>query len=244
MNKPSPAPRHAIYGIDQSWPSGHFDWFQRSEPIQAVSRSREVTQHTSTRLATRLVEMTDYSILMISSSHFQSQGTQKRQPAPAWHRVGMFSRLSPHHVLRPSHRNEPGFAVWTFFPFLYISIFPSMEFRGEVTFSAWESVCFLFMVISISRRSQVQYTMRRSSKAPLSMCPCVCLLSCHSRPHSLEATPFQFLSVPSFSVLVEKVHFLSFFFGFLSAALAQGWTGLVFIHLTAEVRAGWTEVWT
>lgn len=41
-----------------------------------------------------------------------------------------------------------------------------MEFRGEVTSSAWESVCFLFMVISISRRSQVQSTIRHSGNAP------------------------------------------------------------------------------
>lgn len=27
-------------------------------------------------------------------------------------------------------------------------------------------------------------------------------------------------------------------------ALAQGWMGLVFIHLTAEVTAEWTGVWT
>lgn len=158
---------------------------------------------------------------MISLSHLLPPGIVQdgRLPPGIVHCTGMFPRLSPHHVLGPSHRNEPGFAVQTFFPFLYISIFPSMEFRGEVTFSAWESVCFLFMVISISRRSQVQHTTRRSSKAPLSMCPCVCLLSCHLRSHSLEATPFQFPSVPSFSVLVEKVRSLSFFFGFLSVQL-------------------------
>lgn len=54
-----------------------------------------------------------------------------------------------------------------------------MEFRGEVTSSAWESVCFLFMVISISRGPQVLYTMGHSSKAPLSKRPFVRLLSRH-----------------------------------------------------------------
>lgn len=72
-----------------------------------------------------------------------------------------------------------------------------MEFRGEVTFSAWESVCFLFMVISISRRPQVRYTMGHSSKSPWSKRPYVRLLSCHQisfRGHSLQVP-----SAPGFS---------------------------------------------
>lgn len=173
MNTPPPAPPHAVYGIDQSWPSGHFDRFQRSEPIQAVPRSREMTQHTPTRFATRLVEMRQTSLDSWSHRHtFEARELRRDDSPDMVHCAGTFSRLSPHHVLRPSHPNEPGFAVWTFFsPCLYISIFPSMEFRGEVTFSAWESVCFLFMVISISRRSQVQHAMRRSSKAPRACIP-------------------------------------------------------------------------
>lgn len=78
-----------------------------------------------------------------------------------------------------------------------------MEFRGEVTFSAWESVWFLFMVISISRRSQVQYAMGHSSEVPLSMHPCVHLLSCHLKSHA-EATPFQFLQSLVFLLKCKK----------------------------------------
>lgn len=50
------------------------------------------------------------------------------------------------------------------------------------------------------------------------MCPCVHWLSCHFRSHS-EATPFQSPSVPGFSAQVEKLHSMSFFFGFLSVQL-------------------------
>lgn len=78
-----------------------------------------------------------------------------------------------------------------------------MEFRGEVTSSAWESVCFLFMVISISRRSQVQSTIRHSGNAPWASVPVLPWLSCQVRFQS-EATPFQSPSVPGFSAQAEK----------------------------------------
>lgn len=102
------------------------------ERIQAVSKSRERTQHGSIHSGTQLVDRRDLTVTL--SKPGNSEETTSCHLA--LHIVpATFSRLRFHHILRPSHLNHPGFAVRTFFLPLYKYFSkPGIQRRGHHCF--------------------------------------------------------------------------------------------------------------
>lgn len=110
-------------------------WFQRTHP--GCLQHRGVTHKwLNTLFNTTGWNKIDFLTSMISVSHFQGQGIRgQNSPPSSVHSAGLFSRLSFCHVLWLNHlKSQVLLCVDFFFCLPLNKYFPSVEFRGEVTF--------------------------------------------------------------------------------------------------------------
>lgn len=118
-----------------------------------------------------------------------------------------------------------------------------MEFRKEVTFLHGNMSAFFLWSFLYQEGLRSSKPWGILVKLPwawvLMFTCCVVTSSLIQRPHLLFS-PWFFCSSRKISNDTPFVSSLSL----ICEALVQDLTGLVFIHLTIEVTAGWTEVWT